>query len=50
MQVIENGQVAFATRVLVNGHALIWSEGSITYRLETTASLGEAVKIAESLH
>jgi len=50
VQVIENGQVAFATRVLVNGHALIWSEGSITYRLETTASLGEAVKIAESLH
>jgi hypothetical protein len=50
VQVIENGQVAYATRVLVNGHALIWAEGSITYRLETSASLDEAVKIAESLH
>ena len=49
VQVIENGQVTFATRVLVNGHALIWTEGDITYRLETTASLDEAVKIAESL-
>jgi hypothetical protein len=50
VQVVVNGQVTYATRVLVNGHALIWTEGSITYRLETTASLGEAVKIAESLH
>jgi hypothetical protein len=50
VQVIENGQVIYATRVLVNGHALIWTEGSITYRLETSASLDEAVKIAESLH
>jgi hypothetical protein len=50
VQVIENGQVTYATRVLVNGHALIWTEGSITYRLETSASLDDAVKIAESLH
>jgi hypothetical protein len=50
VQVIENDQVIYATRVLVNGHALIWTEGSITYRLETSASLDEAVKIAESLH
>lgn len=50
VQVVENGQVTFATRVLVNGHALIWTEGGITYRLETSASLDEAVKIAESLH
>jgi hypothetical protein len=50
VQVIENGQVTYATRVLANGHALIWAEGSITYRLETSASLDEAVKIAQSLH
>jgi hypothetical protein len=50
VQVIENGHVTYATRVLANGHALIWTEGSITYRLETSASLDEAVKIAESLH
>lgn len=36
-------------RHFVTGHALIWSEGSITYRLETTVSLDEAVHIAESL-
>jgi hypothetical protein len=50
VQVIENGQVTYTMRVLANGHALIWAEGSITYRLETSASLDEAVKIAESLH
>jgi hypothetical protein len=36
-------------RRFVDGHALIWSEGSMTYRLETSASLEEAVRIAESL-
>lgn len=33
----------------VTGHALIWTEGTITYRLETTVSLDEAVRIAGSL-
>jgi hypothetical protein len=50
VQVVVNGQVTYAMRVLANGHALIWTEGSITYRLETSASLAEAVKTAESLH
>ncbi|HEX8032323.1 MAG TPA: hypothetical protein VF510_00665 [Ktedonobacterales bacterium] len=36
-------------RRFVDGHALIWSEGNMTYRLETSASLDEAVRIAESL-
>lgn len=36
-------------RRLVTGHALIWTEGDITYRLETSVSLDEAVRIAESL-
>lgn len=49
VQVFENGQVAYATRVLVAGHALVWTDGAITYRLETTASLDDAVRIAESL-
>ena len=35
--------------LLVEGHALVWEEGDITYRLETSLSLDEAVKIAESL-
>jgi hypothetical protein len=34
---------------LVTGNVLIWVEGEITYRLETTLPLEEAVKVAESL-
>ena len=34
---------------LVAGNVLIWTEGEITYRLETDVSLEEAVQIAESL-
>jgi hypothetical protein len=37
------------SRRLVEGHALIWTDGEITYRLETDLPLDEAVKIAESL-
>jgi hypothetical protein len=36
-------------RRLINGPVLLWSEGGITYRLESDLSLGEAVKVAESL-
>lgn len=34
---------------LIRGHVLIWTEGGITYRLETDLSLEETVRIAESL-
>jgi hypothetical protein len=34
---------------LVDGHTLVWTVGSITYRLETGLPLEEAVKIAESM-
>jgi hypothetical protein len=34
---------------LVDGNALHWSKGAITYRLETTLPLDAAVKIAESI-
>ena len=33
---------------LVNGNTLFWAEGGITYRLETTLPLEEALKIAKS--
>ena len=36
--------------LVVKGNVLIWEEGGITYRLESDRSLGEAVKIAESLN
>ena len=45
--IMQNGNVEF-TR-LIEGHVLIWTEGDLTYRLETDLGLEEAVKIAESL-
>lgn len=42
-----NGDIEFMR--LINGHVLIWAEGDITYRLETSLPLEEAVRIAESL-
>jgi len=47
--VLINRRGGFVERRLVEGHALIWVEGAVTYRLETQASLAEAVRIAESL-
>jgi len=37
-------------RLVTASHTLIWTEGNITYRLESDVSLEEAVHIAESLH
>lgn len=34
---------------LVEGHVLLWTADQLTYRLETSTSLAEAVRIAESL-
>jgi hypothetical protein len=42
-----NGNMDFVR--LINGHVLIWTQGEVTYRLETGLSLEEAIKIAESL-
>jgi len=36
-------------RLVTASHTLIWTEGSMTYRLECDVSLEEAVRIAESL-
>ncbi|WIG60079.1 MAG: hypothetical protein OJF49_002827 [Ktedonobacterales bacterium] len=47
--VYSGGQVSYTMRVLVNGHVLVWEEHGITYRLETTLPLDQAVQIAESL-
>ena len=49
VEVLVNGQVVEDTRRLVTGHALIWTAGGITYRLETDQPLDVAVRIAESL-
>lgn len=42
-----NGNLDFVR--LVDGHVLIWTDGEITYRLETELDLEEAIKLAESL-
>lgn len=36
-------------RRLIDGHVLVWTDGEVTYRLETKGTLEEAVAIAESL-
>jgi len=42
-------QTTHDLRRLVEGNVLIWEQDDITYRLESSLSLEEAVKIAESL-
>jgi hypothetical protein len=42
-----NGDLDFVR--LVGGHVLIWTDGDLTYRLETDLGLEEAIQIAESL-
>ena len=44
---ITNGHEEF--RRLVEGNTLIWTDGEITYRLESALTLPEAIAIAESL-
>ncbi len=39
----------WAERQLVAGNVLIWTEGDLTYRLESGFSLSDAVRVAESL-
>jgi hypothetical protein len=38
-----------ARRRLIDGHVLIWTEGEVTYRLETAGTLQAAVVIADAL-
>jgi hypothetical protein len=42
-----NGDLDFVR--LIDGHVLIWTDGEVTYRLETQLDLEEAIKVAESL-
>jgi hypothetical protein len=37
------------TRLVTQSHTLIWTSGNLTYRLETDASLEEAIRTAESI-
>lgn len=42
-----NGNMDFVR--LIDGHVLIWTDGEVTYRLETELTMAEAVRVAESL-
>jgi len=44
---LRNGQAE--VRRLVGDHVLIWTEGAVTYRLETDVEMEEAIRIAESV-
>jgi hypothetical protein len=49
LQFRQGRRVDFDLRRLVEGRVLIWVEGQITYRLESSLSMEEAVRVAESL-
>ena len=49
LQFLRGGQVIYDARRLVEGHTLVWTQGDVTYRLETDLPLDEAVRIAASL-
>lgn len=44
-----NGVVRRQASFLIPGNVLIWAEGAVTYRLESSLSMEQAVAIAESL-
>jgi hypothetical protein len=45
--ILRNGKLD--QRRLVDGHVLVWEDSGMTYRVETSLTLEEAVKIAESM-
>jgi hypothetical protein len=47
--IVETRTGEYVQRRLITGHVLIWTEGGVTYRLETSLSLPETVRVAESL-
>jgi hypothetical protein len=49
LQFLRGGQVTYDAQRLVEGHTLVWTQGDVTYRLESDLSLDEAVRIAASL-
>ena len=46
--IMRNGDTTFS-RLIDQGHTLIWTNGEITYRLETSVDLDTAIRIAESI-
>ena len=49
LQFLRGSQKVYDAQRLIKGHTLVWTQGTITYRLEIDLSMSEAVRIAESL-
>lgn len=49
LQFLRGGQVDYEAQRLVEGHTLVWTQGEVTYRLESDLALTEAARIAASL-
>jgi hypothetical protein len=49
LQFLRGGQVVYETQRLVEGHTLVWTQGQVTYRLESDLTLTEAARIAAAL-
>jgi hypothetical protein len=49
LEIKTNDGIELLPRRLVEGNVLIWNEGQLTYRLESTLSLQDAIRVAESL-
>jgi len=49
LQFLRRGQVIYDAQRLVEGHTLVWTQGDVTYRLESDVSLTEAARVATSL-
>lgn len=49
LQIWRGSEVDYDLRRLVEGRVLIWTEGELTFRLESDLALEEAIKVAESL-
>ncbi len=45
----DNGQTNWDIRHIVNGDVLIWTDAQLTYRLESTLTLAQALSIANSI-
>jgi hypothetical protein len=49
LQIRQGNSTDYTLRYLVKGNVLIWTDGELTYRLESGLTLAEAIKVAESL-
>lgn len=45
----DGGEENWQSRYLVSGKVLVWTEGDLTYRLESDLTMDEAIRMAESL-